>query len=237
MTDLATKLGNALDDPDPVPIPAKWLDYAFCCSNMFDATTCTVAIGGSNTTLVRRLHELRPPDGPARANGQSNASGYRTRERCTCAVVWCPAQPQVTPNLIDQTGKLMRGELDFDDAGAYASSFLSQATAGASPLCLTFQMNSISKASSVVEITSRALNKRVKPTALLVDPGLLDIVRYKSLRNTEGLEVRTSPPCDFVSVQHTHERAHTQMFVHSCIVHRQSPIRSHVCTYSSSHAE
>ncbi len=100
----------------------------------------------------------------------------------------------MTANLVDQTGKLMNGVLDFDDAGRHASDFLAQASlqsrSGSEiPLCLTFQMNSISKASSVSTIVTRALDKTVKPTALLVDPGLLDIVRFKSLRSTEGLEV------------------------------------------------
>jgi hypothetical protein len=106
-------------------------------------------------------------------------------------------QPQVTANLVDATGKLMKLPMDFSDAGAFASEFLAAANSkrglyGSSPpVCLTYQMSSVSQPSFVSTIATRALDKALKPTAFLADPGLLDIVRFKSLRNTEGLEVGT----------------------------------------------
>jgi hypothetical protein len=51
--DAVSRLSGGLDDPDPVPIPAKWLDYAFCCNSMADPSSCTAFVGGANTTMVR----------------------------------------------------------------------------------------------------------------------------------------------------------------------------------------
>jgi hypothetical protein len=39
-------------DPDPVPIPAKWIDYTFCCESRANPESCLLKIGSSNTTKV-----------------------------------------------------------------------------------------------------------------------------------------------------------------------------------------
>jgi hypothetical protein len=166
-----------------------------------DPSTCTVYVGAANTTMVRHgiagwccgavgavVRVLR-----ASMNWELMSQPPVSFPSPMCVFVCVACQPQVTSNLVDAVGKLLKLDMDFSDAGAFAADFLAsqkRSLSGASPpVCLTYQMSSVSQASSVATIATRALEKPLKPTAFLADPGLLDVVRFKSLRNTEGLEV------------------------------------------------